>query len=287
MILHADSDALAQEVDLNDGSAPVRRVNKGLYLRRSLDEILIGLLLVFQAAHESAAGAGNLRRIQTEILRFSHLDGDRLEIVEEFLAAEGSAAYAESADHLGLVTHADLPKFNAGAENGGQVLDQFTEINAPVRREEKQKLAAVKGALRRDKLHLQPMRSDLLLADFKGFLFPFLIFRVCAFVLFSRHAQNLAQGQHQFAWLDRMISSRADTELVSARRVDDDMRAGHQRQPGRVKIIGFCVIAEANVHNGNGSGLVRLDGRFFRRRRGGLCRLLYISRWLLHLIFRF
>ena len=83
----------------------------------------------------------------------------------------GSAAYAESADHLGLVTHADLPKFNAGAENGGQVLDQFTEINAPVRREEKQKLAAVKGALRRDKLHLQPMRSDLLLADFKGFLF--------------------------------------------------------------------------------------------------------------------
>lgn len=159
------------------------------------------------------------------------------------LQQKGLPHTPESADHLGLVTHADLPKFNAGAENGGQVLDQFTEINAPVRREEKQKLAAVKGALRRDKLHLQPMRSDLLLADFKGFLFPFLIFRVCAFVLFGRHAQNLAQGQHQFAWLDRMISSRADTELVSARRVDDDMRArssASARQGQNNRILRYC-----------------------------------------------
>ena len=287
MVFHADSDALAQEIDLDDRPASVGRVDKGFHLRRGLDEVLIGLLLVFQAAHEPAARAGDLRRIQAEVLRLGHFDGNRLEIIEEFLAAEGPAAYAESADHLGLVAHADLPQLNARAEDGGQILDQLAEIDASVRREEKQKLAAVKGAFRRDKLHFQPVRGDLLLADLKGLLFLFLVLCVRALVLLRRYAQHPAQRQHQLTRLDRVVAGSADAEFVSARRVDDDVRTGLQRQSGRVKIIGFCVIAEADVHHGNGGRLRRLGGRFLLCRRGGFRGLLCIRRRLLRCGFRF
>ena len=287
MILHTDSDALAQQIDLDDRPAAVRRIDEGLHLRRGLDEILIGLLLVFQAAHEPAARAGDLRRIQTEILRLCHFDGNRLEIVEEFLAAEGSAAHAESADHLGLVAHADLPQLDASTEDGGQILDQLAEVHTAVRREEEQQLAAVKGTLRRDELHFEPVRSDLLLADLKGLLFLFLILCVRALVLLGRRAQDLAQRQHQLARLDRVVACRADAELIAARRVDDNMRTGCQRQSGRVKIIGFCVVAEADVHHSNIGRLRRLGGRFLLCRRGGFRGLLCISRRHLRRGFRF
>ena len=40
-------------------------------------------------------------------------------------AAEGTAAHAQAADHLGLVPDADLPELDAGAEHRGQILDQL------------------------------------------------------------------------------------------------------------------------------------------------------------------
>ena len=84
-----------------------------------------------------------------------------------------------------------------------------------------------------------------------------------------------------------MVAGSAEAEFVSARRVDDDVRTGLQRQSGRVKIIGFCVIAEADVHHGNGGRLRRLGGRFLLCRRGGFRGLLCIRRRLLRCGFRF
>ena len=131
------------------------------------------------------------------------------------------------------------------------------------------------------------MRGDLLLADLKCLLFLFLIFRVRALVLLGRHTQDPAQRQHQLARLDRMVACRADAEFVSARRVDDDVRTSCQRQSGGIEIIGFCIVSEADVHNGNGGRLLRLGGRFLLCRRGGLRGLLCIFRRRLRLRFRF
>ena len=49
---------------------------------------------------------------------------------KELLAAEGSAAHAETAHHLRLVSDADLPQLDARAERRGEVLDQLAEIHA-------------------------------------------------------------------------------------------------------------------------------------------------------------
>ena len=260
MVLHADLDALAQQVHLDDGAAAVGRIDEGFRLRRGLDEVLIGLLLVFEAAHEPPASAGDLGGVQTEVLRLGHLDGDGLEIVEEFLAAERTAAHAESADHLGLVAHADLPELDARAEGGRQILDQLAEVHAALGREEEQDLAAVKRAFRRDELHVELVRENLLLADVKGFFLFFLIFRVDALVVFRRRAQNLPQRQDELARADRVVPGGADAEFVAAGRVDDDMVAHRERQPVRVKEVGFRVVAEADVHDRDGRGLCRSLG---------------------------
>ena len=106
--------------------------------------------------------------------------------------------------------------------------------------------SAVKGAFRRDKLHFQPVRGDLLLADLKGLLFLFLVLCVRALVLLRRYAQHPAQRQHQLTRLDRVVAGSAEAEFVSARRVNDDVRTGLQRQSGRVEIIAFAVFLETD-----------------------------------------
>ena len=81
--------------------------------------VLIGVLLVFEAAHEPAARAGDLRRVQAQILRLGHLDRNGDEVVQKLRAAERPAADAEAAEHLRLVAHADLPQLDAGTEHTG------------------------------------------------------------------------------------------------------------------------------------------------------------------------
>ena len=154
-VVQPDVHRLLQHVDVADVAGAVRRQHKGVVLGHALDGVLIGVLLVFQAAHQPSAGAGDLGGVQAQALGLGHLDGHRQELVHELGAAEGSSADAQSADHLGLVPHADLPQLDAGAEHAGQILHQLTEVHPPVGGKEEQDLAAVKAALHPHQLHLQ------------------------------------------------------------------------------------------------------------------------------------
>ena len=249
MILHAHLDALPQEIDIRDGAAPVGRIDKGLILRRGAQKIFIGVLLVLEAAHQPPADAGNFGRIQAEILRLGHLDRDRLEIVEEFAAAEGPSADAESADHLRLVAHADLAQLNARAEYGGEVLDQLPEVHTPVGGEEEEQLAAVEGALRRDQLHFELVFRDLLQADVKGALLLFEIRSVDMLVLRRRKAEDLPQRRNDLRGGHLVISGGADAVFHAARGVHNDVVARGDGQLARIKEIVFCVVAETDVHD--------------------------------------
>ena len=114
------------------------------------------------------------------------------------------------------------------------------------------------------------MRENLLLADVKGLFLFFLIFRVDALVVFRRRAQNLPQRQDELARPDRVVPGSADAEFVAAGRVDDDMVAYRERQPVRVKEVGFRIVAEADVHDRDGRGLCRSLGLGSGSLRGGL-----------------
>src|SRR5881392_2519933 len=72
--------------------------------------------LVAQAAFQPAALAGELRRIETELLLLGHLDRDRLERAQPGRAAERAAARTVAAEHLGFVADADLSHLDAHPE---------------------------------------------------------------------------------------------------------------------------------------------------------------------------
>ena len=93
------------------------------------------------------------------------------------MAAQLPAADPQAAPDLRLIPHSDLAQLDPRAEHACQVLYQLAEINPSVRCKVKQHLVVVKCVLRVDKLHLQPMLADLLLADAEGlfFLLPVLL----------------------------------------------------------------------------------------------------------------
>ena len=248
-VLHADLDGLAQQIHVTDGAPTIGGVHKGLGLGRRLVEVLIGFLLIFETAHETAAGAGNLGGIQAQILGFGHLDGNRLEVIQELGAAEGPSADAQTAHHAGLVPDADLPQFDAGAENGGQILYQLPEIHPAVGGEEEEDFAAVKGALRRNQLHVQLVFLNFLETDGKGLLFLFVVVGGNFFIVGRGHAQDGPQGRHHIGGGHRVAAAGAEAELRTTGRVDNHMVAHFGRQIAGVKIINLAAGAEADVHH--------------------------------------
>ena len=247
LLLQPHLDALAQQVHIRDRAAAVRRVHQRFRLGRGLEQILIGRLLVVEAAHQAAAGAGDLGGIQAEILRLCHFDGHGLEILQKFPAAEGAAADAQTADHLGLVAHADLAQLYAGAQDGGQRLYQLTEVHPSVRREKEEDLAAVKGIFRGNELHFQPQLRDLLLADLQSTFFTLAVFRVDALVLRRGDTDHRAQRRDDFVRLHLVVAVDAAAEFRPAGGVDDHLVPGADREVPGGEEIGFCAGAELDV----------------------------------------
>ena len=169
--IELDLQTAAQDVDRRHGAVAGGRLDKGADLRHSLDQLLIRRLLIAQAAHQTAARAGDLRRVERHGLHLRHLRGHGLKVVQKLIAAVRAAADADAAEHLRLITHTNLAQLDAVAEHGGQILDQLTEIHAPVGREEKHGLVALEAALHIDELHVQAVLGDLLLADGKRLFF--------------------------------------------------------------------------------------------------------------------
>lgn len=157
-------------------------------------QFLIRVLLVFQAAHQPAAGPRDFGGIHRKPLFFRHFDRDRLEIVQKGGAAERFAADAETAEHFCLVAYADLAQFDAGAERRGEVLDKFAEIDPAVGGEKEDDLAAVEIVVDLDQLHLEFVVQDFLFADFEGVVLSFAVGRVLFGVGFGGDAHNLLGG---------------------------------------------------------------------------------------------
>ena len=143
-------------------------LNEGFLLGHPLLSILIGVLLIFQAAHQPSAGAGDLGGIQAEILGLGHLDGDGQEPVQKLGAAEGPPADAETAHHFGLVPDADLTQLDPGPEHAGQIPHQLPEVHPTIGGKEENDLTAVKAGRYVHQLHFQTVIRDLLLADVEG-----------------------------------------------------------------------------------------------------------------------
>ena len=249
LVFHFDLDPLAEQVNFHHSTPTLRGVHKGFGLGGGAEQIFISVLLVFQAAHQSAAGAGNFGGIQAEILGFCHFDRHRLEIIQEACTAEGASADTQTAYHLCLVPDTDLPQLNAGMEGACQGLDQLSEVYPFVSGEEEENPAAVKGAFRRYQLHIQLLGGNLLHTKCKGFLFLCLIFRGGLLVLVVGNPKDRAQGRNDILDGYGVVAGGAEAVLRTAGGVDNYVVTGFQLVTCRIKIINFLPGAELNVHH--------------------------------------
>ncbi len=94
-----------------------------------LAEVLIQRMLVLQAAHQPAAGAGDPHRVDRQVLFLGHPDGHRLEVLQERRAAQVPSAGADAALQPGLIARADLAQLDPGPQLAGQVTDEGAEVN--------------------------------------------------------------------------------------------------------------------------------------------------------------
>ena len=235
--VQADLHGLPQQVHGLHVAGTIRCLDKGLLLWHPLLGVLIGVLLVFQAAHKPAAGAGDLGGVQAEILGLGHFDGHGQEPVQKLGAAEGPPADAQTAYHLGLVPDADLPQLDPGAEHAGQIPDKLPEIHPAVGGEEKDDLAAVKAGGYVHQLHFQPMVCDFLFADVKGFALFFAVVVHGAAVSIGGGPQHGAQGLDDGLVRHLMVPLGAGAEFRPLSGLHNDLIAHFHRMPLGVKII--------------------------------------------------
>ena len=235
---HKDAHGLAEDVDaLHQAAQAVVAAHFISHLGKIAVEFLVGVGLILEAAHEPAANARNLGRIQGKVLFFGHFDGNRDEIAHPGVAAKRATADAVATQYFGLVAYADLAQLDAGAEDAGQVLDQVAEIHAAVGREVEQHLAIVERVLGVDQLHVQPVRLDLLLADAIGLALLDAVEDLGLGVLGRRHADDLLEGLGHLARVDLHGQTDHGSVLDAAHGLDDDMSAVHHFPLPGVKIV--------------------------------------------------
>ena len=242
-----DAGLLGDGVVLHGDTVAVRRLDLLARLGHELLHLLISGLLILQAAHEAAAQPRNLRRAERKVLLLGHLDGDRVEIVEERFAAHGAAARAEPAEHPRLVAHADLAQLDARVEMPGQILDQLAEVHALVRREVKDHLAAVERVLHVHELHVQPVLGDLPLADVECFALPRGVFIAHGAILRRSHAQHGLERLHDLLVRHLGHGIRHVAEFGAARGLHNHAVAGLDVELAGVKIIDTPVVPEADA----------------------------------------
>ena len=207
-------------------------------------------MLVFQAAHQTAAYTGDLRRIERKVLVLGHVDGDRVKVVEVGRAAQLSAAAAEAADHLRLVAHADLAQLDTGAEHAGKILDQLAEVYAAVRGEVEQQLVHVERAFRGHKVHFELSVLNFALADEKRLVRALAVALERFHVRLSRDADHALERLHDRLLGDLGVALHALAVFQSARGFDDNARSGGDFGVLRVKIVHFSVRFETNSDYG-------------------------------------
>ena len=249
LLLQTHLHALTHQIHLDDRTAAVGRIHEGLVFGRFAKQILIGVLLILQTAHQSAASAGDLCGIQAEILGLCHLDGNGMEILQKAATAEGSATDAQATYHFCLVTHTDLPQLDTGMEHRSEALDQLAEIHSFIGSKGEKDLAAIKGALRRNQLHIQLHFLDLLQTHLIGAIFLLTIFFCDLFILLSGYADHLTQGCYDLRLMNGMIATGASAVLDTAGGIDNNMLTGLVGLSRRIKVIYLLSGAELNVHH--------------------------------------
>src|SRR5262245_406340 len=192
--------------------------------------------LVRQTAHEPAAGAGDLRRVQRQVLLARHLQCDRVEALHPGRAAERAAARAAAIQPLRLVANADLAELDAGLEPACQVLHQLAEVHALLGREVERDPVAAERHLDLGELHLELAELHPLAAVVERLRLEREVLVLLVEVLLLGLADDLARDAAGTLELDeRRVLEEHGAHRLAVLTLDDDPVAEAQPQVARVQ----------------------------------------------------
>src|SRR5208282_6271347 len=97
-----NQDGLLQDVQAHHLAVAFDRLHVLALVGQAALQIDVGRIFVLEAALETAAHAGQPRRIERQALLARHLDRDRIEIPQPRRAAQFAAAWTDAASDLGL-----------------------------------------------------------------------------------------------------------------------------------------------------------------------------------------
>lgn len=169
-VIHAECEGAGQDIEFVDDAVNAGGLDPLAALGKGFAQAAVGLVFIIQATEQAAALAGDLARVECQVLLLGHLDRHRLEIPQPGAAAEFPTADADAAGDLGLVTDADLAHLDPGVKGVGQILDQVAEIDPAVSGKEEHRLAAVEQVFNPHQLHLHVAFDDAAEAEVEGLL---------------------------------------------------------------------------------------------------------------------
>ena len=133
----------------------------------------------------------------------------------------------------------------------GQILDQLTEIHTPVRCEIKQDLAAVKGILCTDHLHVQLVLTGLLAADLQCFLFLLADLGKLYLVLLCGNTKHLSERLRNLVIRDHLIAGGDHTILRPLGGLHNYVIPDAQGKLFRIEIVYLACVAESHANDLN------------------------------------
>ena len=135
---------------------PFRRHDDVARARHPGMGVLVSFLLVFQAAQQATAAAGDLRRVERKVLVLGHLDRYRHQFVGNDVAAQLPAAHAHIRQRSRASSRTPIWRSSIRIwKMPSQILDQVPEIDPAVGGEVEQDLVLVKGVFDIDQMHVQ------------------------------------------------------------------------------------------------------------------------------------
>jgi len=158
----AEEDALAEDVDRDHFFLALCGLQHLAFAREALAGRDVELMLVPQTAEQAATAAGDLRRVEREVLILREGEADGRELAQPGAAAILPAAAAHSLEARRFIPDADLPEIDAGAEDVGEVAHQSAEIDSLLRREKDGELGAIPLPLGVAHLHVELVVAHLL-----------------------------------------------------------------------------------------------------------------------------
>ena len=144
-----------QDVALEEIVVRILRLQNHLLAGQFLASLHVVVHLVVQAALQLGAHAGQLLRVERDILEAGGVGRHRNEVLHPRGAAQLAATGASAADASGLLTRANLLHLDAHVEGSCQVLDELAEVHALVGDVIEDGLLAVALILHVANLHVQ------------------------------------------------------------------------------------------------------------------------------------